>query len=117
MANAQLARIHEVAREWDLAIRERQAAVNANPGDPSLLYDLGLTYARGGRWIDAELALTQALDGNGRDTRILYYLGTVRSELGKPAEARQAFERFVTLAPSRYANQVADAKRRLDALR
>jgi tetratricopeptide (TPR) repeat protein len=117
MANAQLARIHEVAGEWDLAIRERQAAVNANPGDPSLLYDLGLTYARGGRWIDAELALTQALDGNGRDTRILYYLGTVRSELGKPAEARQAFERFVTLAPSRYANQVADAKRRLDALR
>jgi hypothetical protein len=41
----------------------------------------------------------------------------VRSELGKPAEARQVFERFVTLAPSRYANQVADAKRRLDALR
>jgi tetratricopeptide (TPR) repeat protein len=116
MANVQLARLHEGAREWDLAIRERQAAVNANPGDPSLLYDLGVTYARGSRWLDAEQALAAAVEGNGRDTRALYYLGVVRSTLNKPAEARQAFEHFIALAPSRYGTQIADAKRRLDAL-
>jgi tetratricopeptide (TPR) repeat protein len=116
MANVQLARIYEANQRWDLAIRERQAAANANAGDPSLIYDLGLTYAKAGRWPDAERSLLEALDLNGRDTRAYYYLGVVRMQLGKPADARQAFERFVGLAPSRYATQLADAKRRLDAL-
>jgi tetratricopeptide (TPR) repeat protein len=116
MANVQLARLHEAAREWNLAIEERQAAVNANPGDPSLLYDLGVTYARGGRWGDAETTLAEAMTANPRDTRIAYYLGLVRARLGKAAQAREAFERFISMAPSRYATQVADAKRRLDAL-
>lgn len=116
MANVQLARLHESAREWDLAIRERQAAVNANPGDPSLLYDLGVSYARASRWVDAEQTLMAALEANQRDTRALYYLGVVRTTLNKPAEAREAFQRFVALAPSRYGNQIADAKRRLNAL-
>jgi tetratricopeptide (TPR) repeat protein len=117
MANVQLARIHESAGEWGLAIRERQAAVDANAGDPSLLYDLGVTYARGGRWMDAEQTLAAAAEANGRDTRAYYYLGLARSTLSKPAEAREAFERFVALAPSRYATQITDAKRRLAALR
>jgi len=116
MANVQLARLHEAAREWDLAIRERQAAVNANPGDASLVFDLGVTYGRAGRWADAEQALISAVQENERDTRALYYLGIVETMLNKPAEARRAFERFVDLAPSRYAKQVDDAHRRLDAL-
>jgi tetratricopeptide (TPR) repeat protein len=116
MANVQLARLYEGAQQWDQAIHERRAAVNANPGDPSLLYDLGLTLAKAGRWADAEGSLVEALELNGRDTRAYYYLGLVRAQLGKPAEARQALDRFVSLAPSRYANQIADAKRRLDAL-
>jgi tetratricopeptide (TPR) repeat protein len=116
MANVQLARLHEGAREWDLAIKERQAAMNANPDDPSLLYDLGVAFARGGRWVDAEQTLVAAVDANPRDTRALYYLGIVRTTLNQPAEARQAFERFVSLAPSRYGNQIADAKRRLESL-
>jgi len=116
VANIQLARLHEAAGEWDLAIRERQAAVNANPDDSSLLYDLGLTYAKARRWADAEQSLAAAVEMNERDTRGLYYLGVVRTTLNDAAGARQAFERFVTLAPSRYAKQVDDAKRRLDAL-
>jgi len=116
MANVQLARLHERAREWDLAIKERQAAANANPDDPSLQYDLGVTYAKGGRWSDAERALLGAVEANPRDTRSLYYLGIVRATMNRPVEARQALERFVELAPSRYAGQVADAKRRLESL-
>lgn len=116
MANVQLARLHEAAREWELAIRERQAAVNANPDDASLLYELGVTYARGGRWTDAEQTLGDAVAANPRDTRPLYYLGVVRVTLNKPAEAREAFQRFVSLAPSRYGTQIADAKRRLESL-
>jgi tetratricopeptide (TPR) repeat protein len=116
MGNVQRARIYEAAQQWDQAIRERQAAVNANAGDPSLIYDLGVTLARGGRWADAERALAEAVALNGRDTRGHYYLGIARAQLGRSADARQSFERFIALAPSRYANQVADARRRLDAL-
>jgi hypothetical protein len=43
-------------------------------------------------------------------------VGVGRGTLNKSAEARQALERLVALAPSRYANRIADAKRRLDAL-
>lgn len=117
MANVQLARLHERAKEWDLAIKERQAAVNANPDDSSLQYDLGVTFAKGGRWDDAERALAAAVEANPRDTRSLYYLGIVRMTIDKPAEARHAFEQFLALAPSRYGNQIADAKRRLEQLR
>jgi len=115
-ANIQLARLHEAAGEWDLAVKERQAAVNANPDDPSLLYDLGMTYAKARRWVDAAQTLATAVEMNQRDTRALYYLGVARMTLNDPAGARQAFERFVSLAPSRYAKQVDDAKRKLDAL-
>lgn len=116
MANVQLARLHEAAREWNLAVKERQAALNANPDDPSLQYELGVTLARGGRWGEAEVALAAAAEANPRDTRSLYYLGIVRATLNKPADAREALERFVSLAPSRYGNQVADARRRLASL-
>lgn len=117
MANVQLARLHEAQGLWVEAIRERQHAINANPEDGSLVYDLGITLARAGRWSDAAATLAQAAVMNPRDARVPYYRGIIASRLGFPVEARIHLEHFLAIAPSRYADQMADARRRIDALR
>lgn len=117
MANARLAGIAETNLNWPAAIKERRAAVNANPDDPSLLLDLGKTLAGSGDWAGAEETLKQAMDANPRDSRVPYYLGIVQQQLNKKEEARASFDRFIALAPSRYARQVENAKQRMAALR
>jgi len=56
------------------------------------------------------------MEANPRDARVLYYLGIVDQQLSKKDDARSAFTRFLTLAPSRYERQIADAKQRLASL-
>ena len=90
--------------------------LNVNPDDASLLTDLGVTLGKAGMMPQAETRLQAAADANPRDTRSLYWLGVAQQELGKTAEARAAFTRFVELAPSRYQPQVALAKDRLARL-
>jgi tetratricopeptide (TPR) repeat protein len=116
MAHVRLAELHEAAQDWDGAIAERRHAVDADPEDASLLLDLGVTLGKAGKFADAEVALTDAVTTNPRDTRSLYWLGIAREQLGKGMEARQAFERFIALAPSRYARQVEAARVRLARL-
>jgi tetratricopeptide (TPR) repeat protein len=116
MAHAQLARIYEAGRDWDHAIGERQAAVAANPGDSSLLLDLGMTLGKAGRFDEATRTLGEAVATNPHDTRALYYLGIAEQQLGHGDEARAAFTKFVSLAPTRYERQIASAKERLNAL-
>lgn len=116
MAHVQLANIYEGIRRWDQAVLERRYAVNANPDDPSLLLDLGLTLAKANQLADAEESLRQALAANPRDARVPYYLGVVEQQLSKPADARAALTRFLAIAPSRYDRQIADAKQRLASL-
>ena len=43
-----MARMFEAQKQWDDAVKERQAAVDVNPDDPSLLVDLGATLATAG---------------------------------------------------------------------
>ncbi len=117
MANARLAGIAETNMNWPAAIKERRAAVSANPDDPSLQLDLGKTLAGSGDWAGAEQTLKQAMDANPRDSRVPYYLGIVEQQLNKKEEARASFDRFIALAPSRYARQVENAKQRMAALR
>lgn len=116
MANVRLANIHEAARDYPRAVQERLNAVNVNPDDASLLTDLGVTLGKAGMMPQAESRLQAAADANPRDTRSLYWLGIAQQELGKTAEARATFNRFVELAPSRYQPQVAMAKERLARL-
>lgn len=115
-AHVRLAEIYEQHGMTPMAIQERRAAVTANADDPSLLFDLARTLAKAGQWAEAEQVLQQAGAANPRDTRIPYLLGVIEQQLNKPADAKQAFTRFLSLAPSRYAPQVADARKRLDAL-
>lgn len=116
MAHVRLAEIYEQHGMMPMAIQERRSAVAANADDPSLLFDLAKTLAKAGQWTEAEQVLQQAGAANPRDTRIQYLLGVIEQQLNKPADAKQAFTRFLSLAPTRYAPQVADARKRLDAL-
>jgi tetratricopeptide (TPR) repeat protein len=116
MAYARLASIAESNQNWAAAVKERRAAVNANPDDPSLLLDLGKAQTNAGDLAGAEQALQQAMEANPRDSRVPYYLGIVQQQLNKKEDARASFHRFIELAPSRYARQVENAKHRLAAL-
>lgn len=116
MAHVQLARIAEAAGDWTTAVLERRQAADINGDDHTMLLDLGVTLARAARFAAAESALVRAQEMQPLDARVAYRLGVVRQQLGKSAEARQCFERFLTLAPSRFTGPIADARQRLAAL-
>jgi tetratricopeptide (TPR) repeat protein len=113
VSHVQLARIYTAARLWDDALRERQAAVDANADDSGLLVDLGATFLQAGRVADAEDPLRRAGEMNPRDARTPYLLGLTLSQLGQAEEARAAFERFLAIAPSSYGPQISDVRRQL----
>ncbi len=116
MAHVQIARIFEARGQWLKAADECRRAIAINPDDPSLLYDLGVTLGRGNRLQEAEEVLLQARKANPRDPRVPYVLGLVQISLHKNAEARESFQQFIAMAPSRYKNQTEDAHRRLAAI-
>ncbi len=116
MAHVQLARIYEAQKDYDRAVRERTNALNANPDDPSLMLDLGITLGKSGNMAEAETNLVSAVAGNPRDARALFWLGLAQMEEGKKPEAKASFTRFLAIAPSRYDRQIATAKDRLAQL-
>jgi tetratricopeptide (TPR) repeat protein len=116
MAHVQLAKLHEDRGEWNDAIRERRLAVDADPEDPSLLLDLGITLFRSGRSDQAAPILVQARSGLPRNFRVPYYEGYVARALARPDAAREAFQRFLTLVPSRYSGEIAEVRGRLHEL-
>ena len=116
MAHVQMGKIYEERKMWPEAIQHFQDALGTNPDDPSLSLDLGVIYREAGRLAESESTLVHAAEANPRDSRVPFHLGLTLQQEGKRTEARTAFQRFVSLAPSRYAVQIADAKQRLVAL-
>jgi len=118
MAHVHMAEIYEAQKgaSYALAVAERRNAVNANPDDPSLQMDLGVTIGKAGQFAEAESALKAAIDGLPRDPTAWYWFGIAEQVLGKKAEAKVAFEHVVALAPSRMQDLVAKAKQRLGTL-
>jgi tetratricopeptide (TPR) repeat protein len=116
MAHVQLAGLHEERMEWIDAIRERRLAIDADPEDPSLVLDLGITLYRAGRFTEAAPVLLQAREGLPRNFRVPYFEGYVARELQRGAEAREAFQRFLALVPSRYSGEIAEVRGRLHEL-
>lgn len=113
MAHVQLYRIYETRGFFDSAAVESRAAVLTNPEDPTLLLEHGIVLTEAGQLAAAEDTLRRALDANPRDSRVPYFLGLTLQKMNRPIEARAAFERFLALAPSRMAEKIADARRRL----
>jgi tetratricopeptide (TPR) repeat protein len=116
MAHVRLAGIYEAARDYPRAVQERLNAVNANPDDPSLLLDLGVTLGKAGMMPQAETRFQEAAEANPRDVRSLFWLGLAQFEQGKRDAARESLNRFVAAAPSRYERQVTMARERLAKL-
>lgn len=116
MAHVRLAQIYRDHQMWDQAIKEGQAAALANPDDADLLVELAKIQSAAGQSAAAESTFSNALERNPRDARIPYELGLVEQRDGKNAAARQHLTRFVAIAPSALATEVADAQRRLATL-
>jgi tetratricopeptide (TPR) repeat protein len=116
MAHVQRANIYESDRRYAEALEERQRAINANPDDPSLLTDLGVTLGKSGKWQEAEETLKQAAEANPRDPRPYFWMGLCQVEQGKRAEAKASLTRFVATAPSRWEAQINLANQRLARL-
>ena len=116
MARARLAQLYRQYKMWDKALAEAQAAVDANPDDASLLIDLAAIDREAGHPADAQAALTRAAAVDGRYPEIFYRLGIVSQELNQSPAAREAFTRFIAMAPHRLGTEVDDAKKRLETL-
>ncbi len=116
MAHLQLSRVFEARGMFDSAAVESRAAVVTNPEDPTLLLEHGIMLVEAGQLAAAEDSLRRSMQSNPRDARVPYFLGIVQQDLNRPADARESFQRFLSLAPSRFAGKIADAKRRLALL-
>lgn len=116
MAHVRLARVHDDRQEWSEAIRERRLAIAAEPDDPSLLLDLGITLYHAGRFAEAVEPLAEAAARLPRNYRASFLQGLVAVQLGRTAEAREAFERSLRLVPSRLTEQIAEIRGRLRQL-
>lgn len=115
-AHSLLASIHESRRQWSAAVLERRRALEARPDDPGLLLELGNTLALSGRHLEAIRVFRTAMVASPRNARIPYLCGMAATRIEDAKMARTCFERFVAIAPSRFAPQVAEAQDRLAAL-
>ena len=116
MAHVQLARISDAERDWFNAVRRRRLAVEINPEDHTLYYDLGNTLLFTGRFAEAEEALLQARAMQPRYVPLWLALGIAQKALGKNAEAREAFTHYLAIAPERYENGIREAREHLSQL-
>lgn len=117
MAHAQLAEIAEKALRWTEAVQERERALEANPEDPGLLLDHGLTLARARRYREASVALARAEQAMPLNARIPYQMGQVAMADGRTEEAMAAYRRFAAIAPSRFDPQLKALEARYGSLR
>ncbi|MFN8647071.1 MAG: tetratricopeptide repeat protein [Gemmatimonadales bacterium] len=115
-AHVQMARMYDVAGQPEQGLAERRMALDVNPEDPDLLADYAGALIRLGRLAEAQAPLAEAASYNPRDARVPYLRGLVAESLGQAAEARAALERFLALAPSRFAGERSDAQQRLARL-
>jgi predicted Zn-dependent protease len=116
MAHVQMANIYESQRRYAEAIEERKRAVDANPDDPSLVMDLGVTLGKSGKFAEGEEVLKKAAEANPRDPRVSFWTALCQAEQGKREEAKASLSRFISTAPSRWDKQIGMAKQRLAAL-
>ncbi len=116
MAHTYLAAIHDEAGHADSALIERQRAAEVSEDDPTALFDYAASLYNVQRTIDAEAPLQKAVKLSPRYAPAYYLLGRVEEDLGLGAEARDAYTKFLALAPQRLRDLVADAKRRLATL-
>ncbi len=110
IAHVQMARMYEQEGKLEDAIKERKLALEVSPDDPDLQVELANTLVKANRFEEAVDPLGEAGRLNPRDPRVPYLQGMVALRMAHPEVARPAFQRFLEIAPSRYATQVEDVK-------
>jgi tetratricopeptide (TPR) repeat protein len=116
IAYVKLADLFESQRRYEEALVERQRAINANPDDPSLLLDLGVTLGKSGDFAKAIEVLDQASEAGPRDPRTAFWLGLAHMQVNNRDAAKTHFSRFVAMAPSRMTQQITLARQKLAEL-
>lgn len=116
MAHTYLAAIYDDAGQADSALVERQRAAEVSIDDPTALFDYAASLFNVQRTADAEEPLRRAAELNPRYAPTQYLLGRILEELGRKPEARECYTRFLTLAPKKFGDLIADSQRRLTAL-
>lgn len=116
LAHLHLANIYEAQQRWPEAVQERHYALAIESDDPTLLYDLGLTLLEAGQTSEAAATLRRVIASNPRESRAQYMLGIAEARLGNSQAARDAYDRFLQLAPTRFGDMIADARARRERL-
>lgn len=101
MAHVRLAEIHEAEGRLADALTERRRALETNPDDPTLHFELGLTLSRMGETEAARDAFAEAWKQNPRNARALFALAQAQYVLGEENVAGTNLKHFLSLAPSR----------------
>jgi len=115
-SHVQLARMYEAEGKLDDALNERRLALDVDQDDPDLLVELAETLLKADRNAEAEEALAQAAHLNPRDPRAPYLEGITAEAAGQVGRAREAYTRFLDIAPSRFADEITEVKNHLAAL-
>ncbi len=86
-------------QEYDKALVEFAAAKEIRPNDSRIIEAEGLILRRKGKFHEAIARLKQALLLNPRDTDLPFEIGMTYRAVRRYAEAREYFERSISLAP------------------
>ncbi|HEY7683814.1 MAG TPA: tetratricopeptide repeat protein [Gemmatimonadales bacterium] len=113
VAHVQLARMAEEQGHMEEALQERRLAADVNQDDPDLLVELGVSLLKAGRTREAEAPLAEAARLNPRDARVPYLQGLTADALHDPGTAREAYTRFLAIAPSKFSTQRNEVQERL----
>lgn len=91
----------ELIKKGKLADAERMllTAIEIDPNNPDLYYDLGMVYFKKGMYDIAIAHFQTALKLDPRDTRAHYNLAEAYSKLGDLGSAAEHYEKVVELAP------------------
>jgi Flp pilus assembly protein TadD len=93
-----LALLYDQMGDGPRALTEYQRAVSLKPRDANLLSDLGYCYYNNGNWAEAEKALRQALEIDGKHQRARINLGLTLGMQGQYDEALETFSSVVSPA-------------------
>ena len=115
-AHTHLAEIYSAQGRWNEAVSERVRAIQSNPDATSLYFNLGVTLSAAGRHEEAIASLRKYIEVYPREARAYYLIGVGLMSLGQGDAARTALNNFLMLSPSRFADQIDDARRRLSTL-
>lgn len=84
--------------EHEAARRLYARSLSLKPGEPSVLANLGLSYALSGNLKEAERLTREAAASSGADAKVRQTLATVLAMAGKDADAKAEFEKDLTAA-------------------